>query len=117
MKRLLICVPVLVLIVALLSSCTVNPSSPPLSVKRAEGGKSMYVDSEGTEKILALFEEGEWINTAPNCAFDFVFDHNGDTYRYHSECGTFYSLTDERSLVLGEESQADVNGILNTLFD
>ena len=79
--------------------------------------KSANIDSSNTEKILALFDEGEWVEATPNCGYDFVFNYNGDMYRYHSECGTFYSLTDKQSLELGETSQAEVNDILESLFN
>ena len=33
-------------------------------------------------------------------------------YQYHSECGTFYSLTDRKTLELNEANQKEVNDIL-----
>ena len=100
----------LTLITVGLSSCIFNSSSSPLK-------KSANIDSSNTEKILALFDEGEWVEATQNCGYDFVFNYNGDMYRYHSECGTFYSLTDKQSLELGETSQAEVNDILESLFN
>ena len=117
MKKLLICMIALTLITVGLSSCIFNSSSSPLSVQKVEGKKAANIDSSNTEKILALFEEGEWVEETPNCGYDFVFNYNGDMYRYHSECGTFYSLTDKQSLELGETSQAEVNDILESLFN
>ena len=117
MKKLLICMIALTLITVGLSSCIFNSSSSPLSVQKVEGKKSANIDSSNTEKILALFEGGEWVEATPNCGYDFVFNYNGDMYRYHSECGTFYSLTDKQSLELGETSQAEVNDILESLFN
>jgi hypothetical protein len=99
------------------SSCASHPSSSSLSVQKLDVEKTVDIDSGDAEKILALFEEGDWIEKAPNCIHDFVFNDNGDVYRYHSACGKFYSITEERSLKLNESSRAEVNDILEALFD
>ena len=117
MKRMLICIIAFTLIAVGLSSCIFNSSSSSLSVQKVEGKKTANVDSDSTEIILALFHEGEWIEATPNCGHDFVFNYNGDMYRYHSACGTFYSLTDKESLKLSETSQSKVNDILESLFN
>lgn len=117
MKKLLIGMIALTLITVGLSSCILNSSSSPLSVQKREDKKTVNIDSGSTEIILALFQEGEWIEATPNCAYDFVFNYNGDIYHYHSSCGTFYSLTDKESLALSETSQFKVNDILESLFN
>ena len=116
MKKLSICIIALVFASIGLSSCAFNTSSSPMSVTKVEGEKAANFDSSTTEKILSLFEEGEWINGTPNCFYDFIFDYNGDMYRYHSECGTFYSLTDKQYLQLSETNKNNVNDVLNPLF-
>lgn len=117
MKKMAFYMLTFILVTVLLASCTINPSSSTLSVTKVEETNKIDVDSGKTEKILLLFEDGEWINEVPNCGYDFVFDYNGDMYRYHSECGTFYSLTNEQSLELGKTDQTEVNNILKALFD
>ena len=107
----------LILVAVLLTSCAINTPTSPLSVTKAEETTKINIDNGNTEKILSLFEGGEWINETPNCGYDFIFDYNGDVYRYHSECGTFYSLTDKQSLELNETAQTEVNDILKALCD
>ena len=67
--------------------------------------------------ILAMFDNGQWIDDAPNCGYDFVFNYNENMYRYHSECGTFYSMTDKQTLELSEIDRDKVNDILRSLFN
>ena len=117
MKKTALCMTILILAIALLASCTNNTSSSPLSVTKIEATNKVNVDSNSTKRILSLFKDGKWIDTAPNCRHDFVFDYNGDMYHYHSACGAFYSLTDKLSLKLGKADQTEVNDILKALFD
>ena len=119
MKKTAIYMLMLILVAVLLTSCAINTPTSPLSVTKAEETTKIKIniDNGNTEKILSLFEGGEWINDTPNCGYDFIFDYNGDVYRYHSECGTFYSLTDKQSLELNETAQTEVNDILKALFD
>lgn len=116
MRKLSICIIALILATIGFSSCAFGSSSSPLAVSKVEGEKTASFDSSSTEKILTLFDEGEWINGTPNCAYDYIFDYNGDIYRYHSECGTFYSLTGKQSLELNETNQNNVNDMLKSLF-
>ena len=117
MKKTAIYMITFIIITVLLTSCTLNTSSSPLSVTKTEETNKINVDSGGTEKILSMFKDGKWIDATPNCRYDFIFDYNGDVYHYHSACGTFYSLTDKQSLVLGEADQTEANAILQALFD
>ena len=117
MKKTAIYMLMLILVAVLLTSCAINTPTSPLSVTKAAETTKINIDNGNTEKILSLFEGGEWINETPNCGYDFIFDYNGDVYRYHSECGTFYSLTDKQSLELNETAQTEVHDILKALFD
>ena len=116
MKKWLICIITITFLIVGVSCCKVNSSSAPLVVQMVKNGESAELDSNATGKILALFDKGTWIEATPNCSYDFLFHYNGDVYRYHSDCGTFYSLTDEQSLKLSETSKTEVNNILKVLF-
>ena len=116
MKKTLIFLMIISIFAIGLSACTINTSSAPLSVTKVESEVSTHLDEKQSERILTLFKDGKWINDAPNCAYDYLFDYNGDIYRYHSDCGTFYSMTDKQSLELNESMQNEVNDILTSLF-
>lgn len=98
-----------------------NTSSSPLSVTELidefEGENTFYIYANDMKTILSMFDNGKWINDAPNCGHDFVFNYNGNIYRYHSECGTFYSMTDKQTLELSEIDRDKVNDILRSLFN
>ena len=98
-----------------------NTSSSPLSVTELidefEGENTFYIYANNMKTILAMFDNGQWIDDAPNCGHDFVFNYNENMYRYHSECGTFYSMTDKQTLELSEIDRDKVNDILRSLFN
>ena len=98
-----------------------NTSSSPLSVTELidefEEENTFYIYANDMKTILSMFDNGKWINDAPNCGHDFVFNYNGNIYRYHSECGTFYSMTDKQALALSETDTCKVNDILSSLFN
>ena len=98
-----------------------NTSSSPLSVTELidgfEEGNTVYIYANNMKTILAMFDNGQWIDDSPNCGHDFVFNYNGDMYHYHSECGTFYSMTDKQTLELSEIDRDKVNDILRSLFN
>ena len=98
-----------------------NTSSSPLSVTELidefEEVNTVYIYANNMKTILATFDNGQWIDDAPNCGYDFVFNYNGNMYRYHSECGTFYSMTDKQTLELSEIERDKVNDILSSMFN
>lgn len=98
-----------------------NTSSSPLSVTELidefEEVNTVYIYANNMKTILAMFDNGQWIDDAPNCGHDFAFNYNGNMYRYHSECGTFYSMTDKQTLELSEIDRDKVNDILSSLFN
>ena len=98
-----------------------NTSSSPLSVTELidefEGENTFYIYANDMKTILSMFDNDKWINDVPNCGHDFVFNYNGNMYRYHSECGTFYSMTDKQTLKLSEIDRDKVNDILRSLFN
>ena len=98
-----------------------NTSSSPLSVTELidefEGENTFYIYGNDMKTILSMFDNGKWINDVPNCGYDVVFNYNGNMYRYHSDCGTFYSMTDKQTLELSEIDRDKVNDILRSLFN
>ena len=98
-----------------------NTSSSPLSVTELidefEEGNTVYIYANNMKTILAMFDNGQWRYDAPNCGYDFVFNYKGNMYRYHYECGSFYSMTDKQTLELSEIDRDKVNDILKSLFN
>ncbi len=83
--------------------------------------KYTYMNSETIElqltedeqkEILEILNGGKWINDLSNCGSEYEFTVGKATMRYHSECGTFNDITNDRSLTLSDEQKARVNQIL-----
>ncbi len=66
--------------------------------------------------ILDLLNNSKWINGGTNCGHDYTFTFGDRSLRYHSSCGTFIDIENNRSLALTESDQTKVNAILEKLF-
>lgn len=64
------------------------------------------------EYIVDLLNEASWINDLSNCDNDFVLYLQTQEVRYHSECGTFYDITNKKSTTISEEQRIAINTIL-----
>lgn len=88
----------------------------PLSCVTQYGGwgqvSMMDMTEEFHEKTLSILNGGTWMNDVTQCDSDYEFETKGETIRYHSECGTFNDITNQRSLSLSDEEQAEINRML-----
>lgn len=116
MKKKFILLIVLSLLVIGLAAFTIHAFSVPFTVTSVNENKTAELNIEQKTDIALIFMGGTWIDGITNCAYDYVFNYNGCTYRYHSECGTFCNITDKTCLELSEATQNKVNDILKSLF-
>lgn len=76
-------------------------------------GSSLVTISREDEVVLrAFFESGEWDEGTSECLDNCELIFDGNTVRYHSDCGTFNDSIYNRHISLSEENKAEVNAIL-----
>lgn len=113
----------LALLIALsATACTISGSTycPPastdpepvqISAFNEYGGSTVLFGAEDSLRILELLE-GDWVDGTTDCAAD-IFIHLPDGHiRYHSDCGTFIEVENQRSLSLSEADREEVNAIM-----
>lgn len=66
--------------------------------------------------ILDLLNNSKWTNGITNCGHDYTFTFDDRSLRYHSECGTFIDIENNRALALTESDKTKVNALLAKLF-
>ena len=91
---------------------TADPEPVQISAFNEFGGSTVLFKTEDSLRILELLE-GDWADSLTDCAAD-IFIHLPDGYvRYHSDCGTFIDVENQRSLSLSEAEHEEVNTILS----
>ena len=78
----------------------------------ADSGDALELDIKDKRYIVALFNDGEWTGTAPNCIYDYIFVTQRERVYYHSDCGALYDATEHVSLLLTDEERTSVNSVL-----
>lgn len=79
----------------------------------AGGAVMKTVTLKGSDaETVSQYLQGEWIDTIPNCASDYLVTIGDTTLRYHSACGTFTDTEYWRTLSVSEEARTEINGIL-----
>ena len=76
------------------------------------GSSPVTVSREDALIFRVFLESGEWDDGIGRCANDYELIFDGNTVRYHSDCGTFNDFVHNRYLSLSEEDKAEVNAIL-----
>lgn len=80
--------------------CTVeDPTDVPMS-------------KEGKKYVIDLLNGAEWTDDTPNCGSDYIFYTKKQEVRYHSECGTFFDVTNKKGVAVSDEQKANVNKYL-----
>ena len=75
------------------------------------GSETVTLDAADSAVILEYLCADGWIMSAANCLCDYTLEVNGETYRYHSDCGTVQDGYGQ-SLTLSEEDKEIFNGIV-----
>ncbi len=73
---------------------------------------AVEINAEDRDYIINLLNEAQWTNGLTNCGSDFVFYTQKQEVRYHSECGTFNDITNQRAMTVSEEQRIKINGIV-----
>ena len=76
--------------------------------------KTYELTAEETTQIVEIMETGTW-NTGgtADCANDYMLTIDGETYSYHSECGTLNDNLNNRCLTVTDTEKENINTVLN----
>lgn len=70
------------------------------------------VSREDAILLRALLESGAWDEGTADCISNYELIFDGNTIRYHSDCGTFNDSVYNRHMLLSEEDKTEANAIL-----
>lgn len=73
--------------------------------------KDVTLSPEDTEYISEILKTKEWADAGSDCLSDYSFVIDGETYYYHSDCGTINTESDTH-MVLYEADRLYLNSIL-----
>ena len=76
------------------------------------GSSPVTISREDALIFRAFLESGEWDDGISRCANNYELIFDGNTVRYHSDCGTFNDSAYNRHITLSEEDKVEVNTIL-----
>lgn len=116
MKRILLTILTITLCLSVFVGCANNRYKSPLSCISRIGadGVTALMDMTGDahKTILSVLNKGKWENGVTNCGYDYEFTTENETIRYHSVCGTFIDITNNRSMILSNEDRTRINALL-----
>lgn len=76
--------------------------------------KTYELTAEETEQIMGMIENGEWSTEGTaDCISDYKLTMNGETYYYHSECGTLNDRLKNRCLMATDAEKESINAALS----
>ena len=76
------------------------------------GSSPVTISREDARIFRAFIEAGEWHEGTSDCLNNCEFIFDGNTVRYHFDCGTFNDSVYNRHITLSEEDKSEVNAIL-----
>ncbi len=77
-----------------------------------ETAQIVEIKPEDKSTIMDLLNNASWVDSLPNCASDYVFYTQTQEISYHSECGTFADVTNQKGFTLTEQQRLDINAML-----
>ena len=83
-------------------------------VSHAGTDKLVELTAEETKQMIEIIENGTW-NTAgtADCFNDCTLTIGGETYSYHSECGTWNDNLNDRCLTVTDAEKEIINAVLS----
>ena len=75
------------------------------------GDEEITLDEAEAAIIMEYLESDQWISAAANCLCDYTLVVGGESYRYHSDCGTIQNESAE-ALTLSESDREIFNNIV-----
>lgn len=90
----------------------------PVSVVNLITGEERIITSNADIRTIQMITSSEWwVEGNPGCDNDFKITINGETYWYHSDCGTLNDINNDRSISLDESKCKEINKIFGITQD
>ena len=84
----------------------------PVSVVNLITGEERIITSNADIRTIQMITSSEWwAEGNPGCDNDFKITINGETYWYHSDCGTLNDINNDRCISLDESKCKEINKI------
>ncbi len=104
---------------------TTDTELPPTAELKSAGGviscirteKTYELTAEEAETIMTIIENGDWNEDGTSdCFSDCKLTVNGETYYYHSDCGTLNDTLNNRCLTVTDTEKEMINGMLSQVI-
>ena len=90
----------------------------PVSVVNLITGEERIITSNADIRTIQMITSSEWwAEGNPGCDNDFKITINGETYWYHSDCGTLNDINNDRCISLDESKCKEINIIVGITQD
>ena len=90
----------------------------PVSVVNLITGEERIITSNADIRTIQMITSSEWwAEGNPGCDNDFKITINGETYWYHSDCGTLNDINNDRCISLDESKCKEINKIFGITQD
>ncbi|MDE7202278.1 MAG: M56 family metallopeptidase [Lachnospiraceae bacterium] len=76
------------------------------------GSSPITISREDASVLRVFLESGEWGDGTSDCLDNCELIFDGNTVKYHSDCGTFNDSVYNRHISLSEENRTEVNAVL-----
>ena len=95
----------------------IDPVVPVTVVNQITGEKKVVNSNPSIRAIQSLISSEWWAEGNPACDYDFKITVNGESYMYHSDCGTFTAVLGDRCITLDETQQEAMDRLLSEAND
>ena len=72
----------------------------------------MELEEKERKYVADLLNGAVWEDAVTNCACDYIFYFQIPEVQYHSECGTFNDVTNQKHTVISAQERETLNGML-----
>lgn len=95
----------------------IDPIVPVTVVNQITGEMNFVNSNQSVREIQTLISSEWWAEGNPACDYDFKITVNGESYMYHSDCGTFADISADRCIELDENQQITMDRLLSEAND
>ena len=95
----------------------IDPIVPVTVVNQITGEMNFVNSNQSVREIQTLISSEWWAEGNPACDYDFKITVNGESYMYHSDCGTFADISADRCIELDENHQMTMDRLLSEAND
>ena len=90
----------------------------PVSIVNLISGEERIITSNADIRTIQLLTSSEWwAEGNPACDNDFKITINGESYWYHSDCGTLNDIYNDKCISLDESKREEINRIFGVTQD